>query len=91
MKHYRPHTLHGRVILKRGNKIAGKGAAILLNKGGPGAGSSYDSVEEYKKTIDSHKSTRGMGIGGEIETKLRNLKIKPMESNKKRQTIKFSI
>jgi hypothetical protein len=56
MKHFRPHTLHGRVIMKR--KMSG--GAVLLNRGGPGAGSSYDSVEEYKNTIDSRK-TKGDG------------------------------
>lgn len=53
---------HGRPIVK------GRGmGSVLLSKGGPGAGSSYDSLEQYEKIA-------GMGL----EKKLLNLITKPL-------------
>jgi hypothetical protein len=88
--YFRPHTLQGRVVLRRGLHkaiagIEGRGSTILLNKGGAGAASSYSDIGDYKRTV------KGIGMGGAIEDKLRNLKVKPMETKKKSATIKFSI
>jgi hypothetical protein len=54
------------------------GGSILINKGGPGVGSSYPSVEEY------HRIT-GRGA---LADKLKSLLVKPIEQKKK--NIKFS-
>lgn len=36
--------------------IHGRGSSLLLHKGGPGAGSTYESLEEYKEQIETPKS-----------------------------------
>jgi hypothetical protein len=85
----RPYAIQGRVILNRGkNHLAGSGV-VLLNKGGAGGASSYTSVEDYVETTG--RKVKGFGMGGEIETKLRNLKVQSAEPKKKRENIKFNL
>ena len=68
-------------------KVVGKsksiiGGSILLQKGGPGAGSSYTSVADSE-----HTTGQNVGMEG-VNAKLRNLMTKPL---KKKHNIKFSI
>lgn len=57
-----------------------EGGSLLLQKGGPGAGSSYSSTDEYNETT-------GRGMDG-VNAKLRSLMEKPL---KKKKNIKFSL
>ena len=50
-----------RTLHMKGRKLMMQGGSILLSRGGPGAGSSYDSPEEYKSITGKGL---GMGVGG---------------------------
>jgi hypothetical protein len=64
--------------------MLGKGmGSIILNKGGPGVGSSYDSVADYADTTG-----RGLGKSG-MADKLSKLIVKPI--SKKPKNINFSM
>lgn len=73
-----------------GRKLKGKGmcgcgmGSVLLNRGGPGAGSSYTSIDDYMKTTGVNP-TRGSGLG----EKLGSLVVKPLQ--KKVKNIQFSM
>jgi hypothetical protein len=69
--------MKGRIVLRKQNSVGG---SILLQKGGPGVGSSYDSVEEYKRIT-------GTGVLG---NKLRSLIVKPVGAPMKKN-IKFEL
>ena len=77
MPFFNPSQIKGRTILR---KHYATGGSILLQKGGPGVGSSYDSLEEYKKIT-------GTGMLG---NKLRSLIVKPVGAPMKKN-IKFDI
>lgn len=77
-KLFNPRSLKNNTIGKKRTSIAG--GSILLQKGGPGAGSSYSSTEDYQETV-------GRGMDG-VNLKLRNLMEKPI---KKKKNIKFSL
>ena len=77
MPFFNPAQIKGRTILR---KQSATGGSILLQKGGPGVGSSYDSVEEYKKIT-------GTGMLGD---KLRSLIVKPVGAPIKKN-IKFNL
>ena len=77
MTNFNPRQIKGRMIMR---KPFGVGGSILLSKGGPGVGSSYDSVEEYKKIT-------GTGMLG---NKLRSLIVKPV-GNPMKKNIRFDI
>ena len=77
-RHHHTTCIGGRIYRRHHTS----GGAILLNKGGPGVGSSYDSPEEYHKTI-------GRGLGDDLKTKLNNLIVKPL--SRKPKNIQFSI
>jgi hypothetical protein len=77
MVNFNPRTMKGRIVLRKQNSVGG---SILLQKGGPGVGSSYDSVEEYKRIT-------GTGVLG---NKLRSLIVKPVGAPMKKN-IKFEI
>ena len=77
MPNFNPAQIKGRTILR---KPFGVGGSILLQKGGPGVGSSYDSVEDYKRVT-------GTGILG---NKLRSLIVKPVGAPMKKN-IKFEL
>jgi len=77
MTNFNPRQIKGRMIMR---KPFGVGGSILLSKGGPGVGSSYDSVEEYKRVT-------GTGILG---NKLRSLIVKPI-SGPIKKNIRFDL
>jgi len=71
-------------------KLLGRGmGSVLLNVGGAGGGSSYNSVEDYERTtgrdVPRHGSGRGLGMG--LNDKLERLMVKPLA--KKPSTIRF--
>jgi hypothetical protein len=63
--------------------------SVLLNMGGPGAGSSYSSQSEYTRITGRPTpeggSGRGLGLG--LNSKLEQLMVKPLA--KKPTTIRF--
>lgn len=68
----KPGNIRSKMVLKTTRKMSG--GAILLDKGGPGAGSSYDSLRDYKQTIGTGLKT--------LEKKLNGLTMsKPKVSN----------
>jgi hypothetical protein len=71
--------------------MKGKGVgAVLLNKGGSGAGSSYSSLEDYMETTGINPlQSKGKGLG-KMNAKLENLLIKT-NKGKKEKNITFSI
>jgi len=77
MPFFNPANIKGRIIKRKQSAVGG---SILLSKGGPGVGSSYDSVEEYKKIT-------GTGVLG---NKLRSLIVKPVGAPIKKN-IKFNL
>lgn len=77
MTNFNPRTMKGRIVLRKQHSVGG---SILLQKGGPGVGSSYDSVEEYKRIT-------GTGVLG---NKLRSLIVKPIGAPMKKN-IKFEL
>jgi len=76
MPHFVPRMMKGKML----RPYRPMGGSILLDAGGPGVGSSYDSMEEYKKVT-------GSGI---LSNKLRSLIVKPMMPNKKK-SINFNL
>jgi hypothetical protein len=77
MPSFIPSQMKNRMLLRKQSAVGG---SILLSKGGPGVGSSYDSVEEYKKIT-------GTGMLG---NKLRSLIVKPVGAPMKKN-IRFDI
>jgi hypothetical protein len=76
------------------HSIKGRGAgAVLLNKGGGGAGSSYSSLDDYIQTTGLNPlqpiQPKGKGLG-KMNDKLENLLIKT-NKGKKEKNITFSI
>ena len=68
----------GRIMSK--NRLYGAGfGSVLLNKGGTGSGSSYDSPEAYE-AITGVKIGAGLGAG--LNEKLARLMVKPITSKK---------
>ena len=73
----------GRIVSRGRAHIRGAGmGSVLLNKGGPGVGSSYSSVEEYKDITG-----RGGSLGAGLSDKLQKLMVKPLE--RKPHNIRF--
>ena len=75
MRHFKPRMMKGKMI----RPSRPMGGSILLDTGGPGVGSSYESVDEYKKIT-------GNGLLGE---KLKGLMVKPIRPVKK--SINFNL
>ena len=73
----------GRIHRKKIMEGRGMGS-VLLNKGGAGGGSSYESIDDYMN-ITGNSPARGSGLG----EKLHRLIVKPL--NKKPQNIKFDM
>lgn len=73
----------GRIHRKKLMEGRGMGS-VLLNKGGAGGGSSYESIDDYMN-ITGNSPARGSGLG----EKLHRLIVKPL--NKKPQNIKFDM
>jgi len=86
---YVPHmnniNVSGRTIRRRGRGMG----SVLLQTGGPGSASSYESVEEYRDTTG-----RGLGLGlstpdrSGLSKKLESLSITP--SKQKPKNIRFN-
>jgi hypothetical protein len=57
--------------------------SVLLNKGGAGGGSSYESVQDYSTTTGNRPAGSGLG------EKLGKLMVKPL--TKKRHNIRFDM
>lgn len=80
------HTLPKMNILGRSHSRVVRGGgmgSVLLNKGGPGVGSSYESPESYERITDQKIS--GRGLGGKLE----RLSVKPLGSSKRTKNISF--
>lgn len=73
----------GRIHRKKIMEGRGMGS-VLLNKGGAGSGSSYESMDDYMN-VTGNNPARGSGLG----EKLHSLIVKPL--TKKPQNIKFSM
>ena len=74
-----------KILYTKGRKLVMRGGNVLLSRGGPGAGSSYDSPEEYKDITG-----RGLGLGLFAGNGLSALKsIQPKSMSKKPTNIKF--
>lgn len=74
-----------RTLHMKGRKIMMQGGSILLSRGGPGAGSSYDSPEEYKAITG-----KGLGLGLYAGGSLSNLQqLKPKSLSQKPKNISF--
>ena len=58
------------------------GGSILLEQGGPGAGSSYPSVADYEQETGQHVGMEG------VNAKLKSLMVPPL---KKKKNIRFSL
>ena len=74
-----------RTLHMKGRKIMMQGGSILLSRGGPGAGSSYESAEEYKAITG-----KGLGLGLYAGGSLSNLQqLKPKSLSQKPKNISF--
>jgi len=77
--------ISGRIHPKKLGEGQGRGmGSVLLNTGGAGAGSSYQSTQEY-----THTTGVPVSSGGSLGGKLSRLVVKPL--SKKPQNIKFSL
>jgi len=86
--HTKAYLPSGKIVSTR-VQIKGKGVgAVLLNKGGVGAGSSYSSLDDYIQTTGVNP-LKGKGLGS-MNDKLENLLIKT-KKGKKDKNITFSI
>jgi hypothetical protein len=67
---FSPNSFRGKIIGRSARVI--KGGSILLEKGGPGVGSSYSSVQDYEKTTGQHVGMEG------VNAKLQSLMSPPV-------------
>jgi hypothetical protein len=67
--------------------MQGKGGSVLLNQGGAGAGSSYDSVDEYIATTGRNP----MSGSGALSKKLESLSLAVKPQKNKIKNIKFNL
>ena len=83
------------MVARHTRGIRGEGVgSVLLNKGGAGAGSSYDSLDEYIHTTgrNPYAQSSGRGIGGDkFKASLESLNIKPPTKKPKAKNINFSL
>ena len=82
------------IMITATRKIKGTGS-LLLQKGGPGAGSSYSSVDDYFNTtgIDASKAPKmssGYGLN-KINSSLEKLLVKSKGERKKEKNINFNL
>ena len=68
-------------------RFEGKGASVLLNTGGAGSGSSYDSVEDYMTTTGRTL----VGRGASLNQKLQSLSLSVKPPKTKVKNIKFNL
>ncbi len=84
------------IMITATRKIKGTGnGSVLLQKGGPGAGSSFQSVDEYFNTtgIDATKAPKmssGNGLN-KINSSLEKLLVKSKGERKKEKNINFNL
>jgi hypothetical protein len=64
--------------------VQGRGmGAVVIRKGGPGAGSSYQDLDDYIQTTGNNPETyattkiSGMGISKKLSSRLEKLKLEP--------------
>ena len=77
-KIYMGGRIHGQ------NRVVGAGmGSVLLSKGGPGGGSSYNSVDDYEATTGREV------VGSGLDEKLSKLIVKPL--TKKPHNIRFEM
>jgi hypothetical protein len=72
---------------RRISRMQGKGGSVLLNQGGAGAGSSYDSVDEYIATTGRNP----MSGSGALSKKLESLSLAVKPQKNKIKNIKFNL
>jgi hypothetical protein len=77
---FSPNSFRNKIIGRSARVI--RGGSILLEKGGPGAGSSYPSVQDYEKETGQHVGMEG------VNAKLKSLMHEPI---KKKRNIRFSM
>ena len=88
-KVYLPTSTGGTVRMKGTQMISGRGmGSVLLQKGGPGAGSSYSGVDDYYNTTGISIPSSGRGLGS-LSKKLEGLVMKP--HTHKQKNINFSL
>jgi hypothetical protein len=85
---YIPHLGHSGMTKHTKGKMQGRGASVLLQSGGPGAGSSYDSVADYMSTTERNPLMKGKGALGKRLESL-SLSLKPAKTKVK--NIKFNL
>ena len=87
---YVPNLAHRGLTRHTKGKIEGKGASVLLRSGGAGAGSSYDSIDDYIATTGRNPLISGGSshLGKKLESL--SLSVKPPKTNKIKN-IKFNL
>ena len=80
---FQPSSFRGKIIGRTARVV--KGGSILLQKGGPGAGSSYSSPQQYEKETGQNIVGGGMS---QVNEKLKSLMHEPL---KKKRHIRFSL
>ncbi len=78
------------------SKVSGSGmGSVLLQKGGPGAGSSYSDIDDYIATTGinpyarASKKSSGSGISNKLSEKLSKLAVVPDSVKRKNITMSF--
>lgn len=89
MKVFIPGLKHSAVSRHRKGRIEGRGGSVLLSTGGPGGGSSYDSVSEYVATTGRPNLVSGKGAS--LNRKLANLTMAVKQPKIKAKNIKFNL
>lgn len=85
----------GKVFIPHSNfssvtgRMQGKGGSILISQGGPGAGSSYTSVDDYVATTGVPHPMAGKGLEN-LGKKLESLSLKQPKPMKVKN-IKFNL
>jgi hypothetical protein len=83
---YIPHLGHSGMSRHKKGKM--NGGSVLLQSGGPGAGSSYDSLADYMSTTERNPLMKGKGALGKRLESL-SLALKPAKTKVK--NIKFNL
>lgn len=89
MKIFIPNLKHTSVSRHRKGKMEGRGGSVLLSTGGPGVGSSYDSVSDYLTTTGRPDLMSGRGAS--LNRKLANLSLAVKPPKVKSKNIKFNL
>lgn len=85
---YLPNIKRSRVSSTvRATRMRGSGGSVLISKGGPGVGSSYDGVDDYVATTGRNPMSGTGNLGKKLESLSLSLKPKPT----KLKNIKFNL